>query len=206
MRTVLIFLALLFSIKAKASESAWKFGGGVGYSSVYLLNMEGTSTVSAKSTSMKYEYQYTSGVNFGIDVWYIPKDNWGFITGFEYGPKRKYKSGKLNNADVTPTNAGSFSEVQTHLVYGGPTYRFDSFYIPIGFTYGFTNLTSSLPNETITGGLGFSFGLGWFIGEHMAVEFLIRSAGFTYEKKSGTSLEKNTGAVGADTLNLKLFF
>lgn len=92
--------------------------------------------------------------------------------------------------------------------YGGGLYRWDSFYLPLGLTYGITKFTSSSTTVTAEAksGVGLHFGIGWFLGDNFVIEYIGRSATTELKLTSGSDSETATGVIGSAALNLKYFF
>ncbi|MDG0816162.1 hypothetical protein [Bdellovibrio svalbardensis] len=208
MKFILTFsIIILLQCQAVAD---WKFGVSAGASPNYLVSLKGNGVSSGAAYSIEYELKYGSGADFGVDLWNTPQDSWGFISGLQYGADRELKSGTANGVVL---NVGtSVSKYQTHYVYLGTAYRWSSFYIPLAVSYGFTHFTPA-PSSLNAGqiiitenGPGVQLGVGWFIGEHIVIEYVGRAVTTAMNVTAGADSEKTKGMISSALLNLKLLY
>ncbi len=97
MGKLFIALCILGSVSTSfALEENWKFGLGIGYSPNYTADLSGTGVSSGTLGAIDYDLTYEGGAEISFSAWYVPQNNWGFISGFQYGPSRKLKSGSFN--------------------------------------------------------------------------------------------------------------
>lgn len=204
MNHIVAFFVVMLGFIPNASAD-WNFGISVGYSPNYMVNQTGTGTSSGVFSAVKYDLNYDSTVEFGVDIWNTPKHSWGFISGFQYSGERKLKSGTINGSVVSATS--DTSKYQTHFVYAGTAYRWESFYIPLAVTYGITKFTPATPvNNEFKSGPGVLLGIGWIIADRFVIEYLGRSAMTELNVTSGSDYMKTTGTVSSAVLNLKYLF
>lgn len=205
MKTIFGFIAILFGLNSPALAEV-RVGLNIGYSPSYLVSLSGTGTSSGTPYVTDYALFYSNVVEFGLDIWSSQKNSWGFMSGFQYGGERRLTSGIINGISVVAS--GNTTKYQTHFVYGGGLYRWDSFYLPLGLTYGITKFTSSSATVTAEAknGVGLHFGIGWFFGDNFVIEYIGRSATTELKLTSGSDSETATGVIGSAALNLKYFF
>lgn len=207
MKSALAFLILFTCLKTQAESSPWKIGVGGGYSPNFLLALKNEETPTSGTTTVRnYDMEYSGTSGFSLHIWYSPKNSWGFISGLEYGGIRDFK--KLNGVSAT-TVSGSASQVQQHNIYGGTAYRWESFYIPIALNYGSINFkpaSTFLGSYEAKGGMGAMLGFGWFIGEHIVIEYVGRSSTMELNTTSTAGTTKGTGTIGSAMLTLKLMY
>lgn len=205
MKLFLMLFVLITLGFATTASADWKFGLSLGYSPNYLLNLNGAGVSSGTPYGINYILQYQSAMEVGFDIWNTSQNSWGFISGFQYSGDRKLESGTVNGLPVS--TASGVSKYQTHFLYVGGAYRWESFYIPLGLTYGLTKMTpASEMNIEVKNGVGALFGIGWFIGDHFVIEYIGRSATTELRIVEGADSENNIGTIGSALLNIKYFF
>jgi len=209
MRLFLMIIVSLLSCSAMAdgesSGSDWKFGLGAGYSPNHIVTLKGTLTSGSTTTDADLSLEYKPAGEASVHIWYAPKNSWAFISGFFYGAEREFSKGTINGQQMTPTSPAS--KYQTHFAYLGTAYRWNSFYLPLALTYGITTFTPANDSEVeFKGGPGAMLGLGWFIGEHIAIEYVGRSATTELKTTTGTTNFETTGIIASAALTLKFFY
>lgn len=159
----LIVSVLLGFVFCSVARADWKVGLQVGYSPNYLVTLDGTGVNNGTPYSAKYNMEYDGSAEFGINLWNASPHSWGFISGFHYGAERKLSKMSINGISI-PVSSSDTSKYQTHFLYAGTLYRWESFYIPLAITYGMTKFTSasSLQSLEVKNGVGALLGLGWF--------------------------------------------
>lgn len=204
MKNIIALLAIVLSFSATASAE-WNFGFSLGYSPNYMVNLTGPGTVSGTFSFTTFNLNYDSTVEFGIDAWNTPKNEWGFISGFQYGGERNLKSGTYNGASIQTSS--NVSKYQTHFLYAGTAHRWESFYIPLALTYGITKFTPATPMDVqIKNGVGVLLGIGWIIGDHFIIEYIGRAVTTELSARSGLDSQKTTGTISSAVLNFKYLF
>lgn len=199
--TVLFFIATTTSV----AQANWSVGITAGFSPNYMVGLTGTGTSSGTPYSVNYSMNYASSMEFGADFWNTPPNSWGFISGIQIGSERSLTSGSVNGIPITTT--GTVSKYQTSFLYAGTAYRWSSFYIPLGLTYGMTTFTPATPmNFEVKSGMGAILGLGWFFNENFVLEYIGRSATTELRATSGSDSETTTGVLASALLSLKYFF
>ncbi|QDK46441.1 hypothetical protein DOM22_15355 [Bdellovibrio sp. ZAP7] len=208
MKFVFVFLILLAGLKVHAEESAWKIGIGGGYSPNFLVALKNEETpTSGTTTTRNYDMEYSGASGFSLHIWYAPKNSWGAISGLEYGGVRELK--KLTYNGMSTTSFGAASQYQQHNIYGGTLYRWDSFYIPLALNYGAVNFkpaSTFLGSYEAKGGMGAMLGVGWFIGEHIVIEYVGRSSTTELNTTTTAGTTKGTGTIASAMLTLKLMY
>jgi len=205
MKSIFAVFTLFLGISSAALADV-RVGLNIGYSPSYLANLTGGGTSSGTPYTINYALSYSNVAEFGLDLWSAPQNSWGFISGFQYGGERSLSSGTANGFPVV--TAGDTTKFQTHFIYGGWLYRWSSFYLPIGLTYGMTKFTTAAAGITAESknGFGLQFGIGWFLGDNFVIEYIGRSATTELNLTSNTGNETTTGTIGSANLNLKYFF
>jgi hypothetical protein len=210
MRLFLVAFVSLLSCSVMAegesSGSDWKFGLGAGYSPNHIATIKGTVSSSGGTTSnVDLVLEYRTAGEASVHLWYAPKDSWGFISGFIYGAERAFNKGTINGIQMSPTS--TVSKYQTHYAYLGTAYRWSSFYLPFAITYGITKFTPADDSVVETkNGAGAMLGLGWFIGEHVAIEYVGRSSTTELKSTSSGGSFETTGMIASAALTLKFFY
>jgi hypothetical protein len=203
--SVVLLGASLFSSSAlAASDSAWKFGVGAGYSPNFLLSLKSTS--STTGTTADFDAEYSGAAGFSVHAWYVPRNAWAFISGYEYGGERDITKQKVNGVSQTIT---SVSKYQMNNLYVGTAYRWDSFYLPLALNYGFVNFTkapASTAEYETKDGIGMMLGVGWFIGDSFVIEYVGRSSTTELNSKQGSTTISSTGTVASAMLTLKYMY
>ncbi|WP_374033843.1 hypothetical protein ACES2I_14480 [Bdellovibrio bacteriovorus] len=197
---VMMILGLSTTVHAE-----WRYGVQVGYSPNYLAKLSGDGTVSGTPTDIDYDLEYKGALEVGFNAWYTPQHSWGFISGISLGGERELDKMTLNG--VTYSATGETSKFQTHFLYAGTLYRWESFYLPLGLAYGINKFTPAGTGDgEATNGVGILFGLGWFFADNFVIEYIGRSTTTELKLSSGTDTIKTKGAIGSALLNLKYFF
>jgi hypothetical protein len=207
-----LFLAIFIGLiscsawaESESSGSDWKIGLGAGYSPNHIVTLKGTATSSSTTMDVDYNLEFKGAGEASIHIWYAPKNSWAFISGFFYGAEREFSKGTINGMTVTPSTP--LAKYQTHFAYLGTAYRWDSFYIPLAVTYGITKFTPSDDSVVETkNGAGALIGLGWFIGDHFAIEYIGRSSTTEMKSTSSTVSFEGTGMIASAALTLKFFY
>ncbi|WP_413290750.1 hypothetical protein [Bdellovibrio sp. HCB337] len=206
MKLITALCAFILAYTGTANASL-KIGLSVGYSPNYMVNLSGGGTSSGTPYNATYALNYNSTTEFGIDVWSVQPNSWGFISGYQNSGARKFYSGTANGFPI-PSSSDT-STYQTHFLYGGTAYRWESFYIPLALTYGmtkFTEATSSTSTATTKNGVGAHLGMGWFFNENFVIEYIGRSATTELKATGSSGSETTTGTVASALLSLKYFF
>lgn len=186
-------------------QRQWQFGVQLGYSPNYLAKLSGDGTVSGTPTNIDYDLEYKGAVEVGFNAWFAPQHSWGFISGIQLGAERDLD--KLTMNGVTYTANGQTSKFQTHFLYAGTLYRWESFYIPLAFTIGINKFTPAGTGDgEASNGFGVMLGLGWFFNNNWAVEFSSRSTTTKLKLSSGSDSIEVDGAIGSALLSGKYFF
>lgn len=206
MRQTILTLVFILPVKLFAADEArWSFGAHVGYSPNYLVNME---TKSSGTTDI-FEMEYESSPEFGVTLWRMPKNNWGFMVAADVSKERKLEKLIDDGITYTPQPGQRTATFQTYFIRIGTGYRWETFYLPLGFTYGITKMTFPTSGSLdVKGGFGAFFGLGWNINDFIVIEYIGRSAVMEYTFTSATTnqTETGTGVIGSALLNLKILF
>ncbi|MEK2687857.1 hypothetical protein [Bdellovibrio sp. GT3] len=90
--------------------------------------------------------------------------------------------------------------------YAGTAYRWEIFYIPLALNY---NIVYFQPAPLTFGsieaknGIGAHLGVGWFINDHFALEFIGRSAMTELNLTNSTGTSKNKGTIASTSLLLR---
>lgn len=201
-------LFLFVTVSTSAYDQPIHFGFHVGYSPSYLTIMNTKTTVNGSSTSDSLISEYERKPEYGITIWSLPKNNWGFQLAADYGAKRKLKKVTYEDGTTfTPTATTDVPTYQTHFIRFGTSYRWEYFYVPVGLSYSFSSMT--VPNSgtlAVKGGPGIYLGLGWTLTDNIAIEYISRSTLTEYKYTAGTVTETGTGVVGSALLNLKILF
>lgn len=192
---------------SRSIGSNWKFGLGLGYSPVYLVNLSGSGSLTGAPYSVSYDFQYQYSTSIQLDYWNLSRNNFGFISGFQYEPQRTIYTGKLNGINVNVANV-TFAKFQTNFLYIGAAYRWNIFYIPVGLTYGMHTVApaSNIGTTTTENGFGYMLGLGWFVKDNFVIEYSARTAAIKMSYVNGTDFENVSGTVAASVLSFKYFF
>ncbi|WP_410468739.1 hypothetical protein [Bdellovibrio bacteriovorus] len=202
------FIAFILLAMACASPvmADWRVGLQIGYSPNYLVKLSGTGVSGGMPYSANYDLEYQSAVELGINLWDTSPHAWGVISGFHYGAERSVSKATINGTSV-PVSSDA-SKYQTHFLYVGAHYRWESFYIPIAITYGITKFTTAMGAQSleVKNGIGALLGLGWFFTDNFAIEYIGRSAGTELNVSTASSKETSKGMISSALLNLKLFF
>lgn len=200
---VSVLFGILLSSFAKAD---WKVGLQVGYSPNYLVSLSGTSFSGGIPYAISYNLEYEAAAEFGINLWKTKPHSWGFISGFQFGAERKLQKGSINGISISASS--DTSKYQTHFLYAGTLYRWESFYIPLAITYGITKFTAATTVESleVKNGVGALLGLGWFFTDSLAIEYIGRSASTELNMSNGTDQSNTNGMISSALLNLKYFF
>lgn len=198
-----VLLAILGSSPAMAD---WRVGLQIGYSPNYLVDLSGTGVSGGMPYAANYDLEYEGSVEFGINLWNSNPHSWGVISGFHYGAERSVSKASVNGTSV-PVSSNA-SKYQTHFLYVGAHYRWESLYIPIAITYGMTKFTTTMGAQSleVKNGIGALIGLGWFFTDNFAIEYIGRSAGTELNVSTTSSQEKSKGMISSSLLNLKIFF
>lgn len=206
MKKIISALLVLLPLNILAADDGkWSFGLSIGYSPNYLVTMESTQA----GTTEKYEMEYASSTEFGATLWRMPKNDWAFMAAADIGKERKLEKLIDNGITYTPTAGQAVPTFQTHFIRVGTAYRWETFYIPFGLSYGITKMTIPTSGTLdVKGGIGGFFGLGWNINDTVVIEYIGRSAlmEYTFKPASGGPTETGKGVIGSALLNLKVMF
>lgn len=212
MKLVLLLLLLIhFSSSAFAltsRHSEWMPGIGVGFSPNYLVGLTGSGFSSGTPYTTNYAMEYEQGMSAQFDFRKMSPDAWGLMMGFHFESERSLRKMTLNGLSATPS--GKTSTYQTHFIFLAGAYRWDSFFIPIGLTYGITHFkpSTTTPGTEVNtqNGVGSIIGVGWYVDKDFTIEYVGRSALTTLDIKSGSDFESNSGVVATALLSMKYFF
>lgn len=206
-KTILSLFLFLTSTSIASSEHPISFGLHVGYSPSYLLMLDTSGTEGGTRYSQSYLMEYEKGAEYGLTLWRMPKNGWGFQLAGDIGPVRKMEKITSNGTTYTVQPGDRVPTFQTHFIRFGTAYRWDTFYIPLGLAYGITRMTIPTSGTLeVNNGVGIYAGIGWNFGDTVAIEYISRSATTGYSFKSGADNETGIGAVGSALLNLKILF
>ena len=208
MKKIILVFAMLLTPHAIAADAKWSFGFHVGYSPTYFSMMNITGTEGSTPYTDSYFMEFEGASEIGIDIFKMPRNDWGFIFAAEAGKARKLtKLTDKNNQTYTPQPGQEVATFQTGFIRIGAVYRWDIAYIPVGITYGMTAMTMpSSGTLEVKGGPGMFFGIGWNLDDTIAIEYIGRSTLTQYTYKNNTTTETGTGVIGANLLNLKILF
>lgn len=208
MSKIILSLFFLFLTCTTYAKDTWQLGLALGYSPVYMVNLSGSGIVSGSRYNINYTLLYEAVPSLQLDFRKLGKNGWGLLMGLEYEPARKMTQGIANGLNMT-LSSSTTSKYQTNFFHFGTAYRWDIFYLPIGITYGMTTFWSapaSTANVSITNGFGAIIGMGWYVNDNFAIEYVSRSAATTLNFTEGADSELTSGTLAASVLALKYFF
>tara|TARA_B100001971_G_scaffold215185_1_gene259394 strand:+ start:78871 stop:79506 length:636 start_codon:yes stop_codon:yes gene_type:complete len=154
------------------------------------------------------ELIFDSGLSIGYEYFEAKEESWGKGFGVSYHNSREVEELVIDGEDYDIT--GDAAEITLLKVYANLIYRWNTFYIPFGVNI--TSVSYEPPSSydgsvESTGGLGFNFGLGWFVTEQFAIEYMGSSNIWTLEAKSDSSeTDYGDGVLAVATLKLKYIF
>ncbi len=146
---------------------------------------DGFGTYPATLTS-----EYENSISGGLEIRYLPSDDWLLKGGVRSRLQRKVQTAKLEvlgqSQNLIITNPYSYSLTSAYIDAG---YCWESFYIYLGFSHNFFNFKA--PGSTVPyrakNGTGSNFGLGIKITDNWSLEYTGHSASVAVE--SGTSYQ-----------------
>ena len=204
----LVFLFLFTSsLYAQESSTDYKHTAFLGFDLVTSGSFE-DGTTSSSSTTFDSEINFESAFSIGYEYQEAKKESWGKAFGVSYHTKREVDSFDLNGETLQAT--GDAAEITMLKLNANLIYRWDIFYIPFGINL--TTVSYDPPanyDGTVdsTGGLGFNFGLGWFINDQFAIEYMSSSSVWELEADDGsTTTDFGDGILAVATLRLKYIF
>jgi hypothetical protein len=181
-------------IAAIANEDSWRFAGGLSYmisaSSAKFDNMSVTSGTLTETGSASLDYSQVFSI--AIEWRRSPKFSWGFSGGLNYEMERTFEGGKITSGGTTVTLSGGSgaSKFQFTTLYGNAAYRWDTFYIPMGFNYSivtFTPASGATGTSTPTGQIGAQLGIGNYFSDNFALELFSWVTATKLKSTSGSS-------------------
>lgn len=165
-----------------------KFVFGAGLSMGLSNTLKMTGTYNAGFGNQTLDSSGKSGTGFGLigDAQYWFTDMLGATATFEYEMDRKADAGLTHKINGSTVTISSDDKIQLIYLTANGAFRFKQFYFPIGINYPLVLKYSSSSPVTIGVQMGYQFGAGWKITEHIGVEFLYRITNFQVQVKTTT--------------------
>lgn len=178
--SILFFCLPLLAKKSDKVQVAFFIGGSLlNQSSTPVALFDGTFVQSGKLVST-----YEDTISGGIEVRYLPEDDWLFKVGVRTMPYRKAIRAELQISG-SPTQILPMSPYSYRLtsIYYDAGYCWESFYMFIGLSYNifdFSSPGSTMPYRT-KNGIGSNVGLGFKVSDDFSIEYAGHSANVSLE-------------------------
>ncbi len=168
-----------------SSFSGWKPLIGFGFSGG--ATVESSLRVYDRDDGNTYrgdvEFETDSTFNISFEMRSLNRNGWGVSLGLEYDFKREVESGviRLGNSTVNVSSSGNPDQYSTTTIYYNFIYMWESVYIPFGFNISSIDYESGGTEIEASSGLGVQFGVGVFVNNNFAIEFIARGIAFELE-------------------------
>jgi len=182
-------------------EAFYNFAG-TGYSSNATEVTNGFSGQGGLSADMD------NAAGFAAEVFMAQPFGWGFDAGLSYDLVRNIND--FNDPSTTIYYTGSKPTIQFTTLYGNAVFRRQIFYLPLGLNYTIPTFSGganngALTSTTVTGNVGFQFGIGFLLGRRFSIELMDRILHFQ-ATSSNNNVSVNWGDVYLSGLQLNLKF
>lgn len=222
---LLNFLIILFPFFVRAQEedllaSATKneklkleYAIGVGYSTVSFMEFDSLNvTLGTSSGKGSGDFVLENTLTLNLESRYVPQNSWGFIWGGSYDLPRKPKNAKIkmNSTSVVVDSFDSKDTVQFFNIYLNTLYRWKNLYIPFGLNGTYIHYTAGANftgNLQVSSGIGYQFGLGYYVNDKWVMEFMSRAIVtkfYYFEENYSATYDK--GYFHTYLLNVKYLF
>ena len=222
MKKNIILFVLLFSTATLAQETpaqepaaqhggqwdGWTVGMGLslGLNSKLNFNKVTRTGISGEGEA---EVDINNAIALDFDLRYMPANSWGVSGGMALESEREVNSVSSTGA-VIGNDIGNNDKFRMLIFYGNGAYRWDQFYIPVGLNVSYVSYyadSGSIWDYDAMGGIGAQFGVGYYLTENVALEFLSRAVGMRLKVTSGaTETEYERGWVTNSVLSAKFIF
>jgi hypothetical protein len=212
MKQIIIALTLLIANTTLAQEIKPELESKVESKIVYgiggslVVNGHYTSddlTISSTSGSYSANYDVTNGFSLDLSAMKSEQNSWGFLGVLSLGQERKIDGGAVAGVAVSMPN----TKFRTHSISANTVYRWDKFYLPFGLNYSTTSISGDATITSVSGGLGYQLGAGYFIDENLAVDYTAIHSLVKINGKSGNTLYNyGNGYLTEVHIGLKYYF
>lgn len=178
LRGLLLGVILFTGLNVWAEEGSSSSSGGyshfinLGYDLRTGASYSEAFTSDDPTETYEVEFDFEASYSVGYEARKAPKNAWGNAFGFIYSAKREVDSLTIDGDKYTVT--GDAASVTMATLYATLIYRWETFYIPFGFSLNRVEYTppSSFDGDvTSNGGLGFIFALGWELNDRFSLEY-----------------------------------
>jgi hypothetical protein len=165
----------------------------------------------AQSTdSANLNFKDSPSATLGLEVMYGAPNAWGLSAGASYDSNHRFRAYEFSSTYGRPASL-TFGDFDANIftIYANAIYRWDNFYIPFGLNIsGIKVIDAPATVDNLKGGAGAQFGVGYFFGEGIMGEFILRGTAVNSESRdmNGTRLELGVGSVGTAQVVLKYYF
>lgn len=184
------------------SKIIYGVGGSIVLNSHYTTS---DLTISSTSGSYSANYDLSNGFSLDLSAMKAEQNNWGFLGVLSLGQSRKIDGGAV--AGTAISTSGDETKFTTHTIAGNAVYRWDKFYLPFGLNYNTTTISGDSTITSVSGGLGYQLGAGYFIDENLSVDYTAIHSLVKINGKSGnTTYNYGNGYLTEVHVGLKYYF
>lgn len=187
MKRLLIASILIFISTAFAQENVDEYEIMYGLGGSIVLNSHYTTndlTLSSASGSYSANFDLSNGIAVEGSIIKTKKNAWGLSGVLSLGQQRSVDGGVV--AGVAVNN--STLKISSHSISGNALYRWDNLFLPFGLNFNATSISNDPTITSVSGGIGYQIGAGYFINENVAIEYTAIHTSVKINGKSGNTI------------------